>query len=169
VVNEHDVYLITTANNWGALITKASDINGKGTYEYHTEIDIVENEAMINDTIYGAIFCEIDTLSFKVKDGADTITYNIAFHNEPLPTGSRYFSDSRFTIYPNPCSDYIYFAQNKFKDKQTKTTIHTIDGKLVKTYVTSGNRIYVGNLKPGVYLIEIEIGDEKVRRKIVKI
>jgi hypothetical protein len=40
--------------------------------------------------------------------------------------------------------------------------------KLVKSYVTSGNRIYVGNLKPGVYLIEIEIGDEKVRRKIVK-
>jgi len=169
VVNEHDVYLITTANNWGALITKASDINGKGTYEYHTEIDIVENEAIINDTIYGDIFCDIDTLRFKVKEGADTITYNIAFHNEPLPTGSRYLSDSRFTIYPNPCSDYIYFSPDRFKDKQAKTIIYTMDARLVKSYVTNGNRIYVGDLKTGVYLMEIEIGDEKVRRKIVKI
>jgi hypothetical protein len=169
VVNEHDVYLITTANGWGAMITKASAINGKGTYDYHTEIDIVENEAIINDTIYGAIFCEIDTLSFKVKDGADTITYNIAFHNESLPTGSRYLSDSRLTLYPNPCSDYIYFAQNRFRNKQAKTAIYTMDGRLVKFYVTSGNRIYVGDLKTGVYLMEIEIGDEKVKRKIIKI
>lgn len=168
VVNEHDVYLITTAGGRGAIITKASDINGKGNYDYYQEVNIIDNEAIINDTIYGDIFCDIDTLSFKVKKDADTISYKIAFQNEPLPTESQYLSESQFKFYPNPCSNYIYFSQNILNNKAIECKLFTLDGRLIKSSKTFNNRMFVGDLKIGIYLMDVKIGDKEMKRKIVK-
>ena len=168
VVNEHDVYLITTANGWGAIITKASDINGKGNFDYYQEVNIIDNEAIINDTIYGDIFCDIDTLGFKVKKGADTISYKIAFQNEPLPTESRYLSEPQLKIYPNPCSNYICFTHNLLENVAIECTLYTIDGRLLKSSKTFDNRMFVGDINRGIYLLVIKIGDKEIKKRIVK-
>jgi hypothetical protein len=168
VVNEHDVYLITTANGWGAIITKASDINGKGSFKYYQEVKIIDNEAIINDTIYGDIFCDIDTLSFKIKKGADTISYKIAFQNEPLPTESQYLPEPEFKIYPNPCSSYIHFPQNIPVDIAIECKLYSTDGRLVKSSKTFDNKMFVGDINRGIYLLVIKIGDKEIRKRIVK-
>lgn len=166
VVNEHNVYLITSTNQGGVLITKASDNKRKNPNDYFG-FNIIENEAIINDTIYGDNFCDMDTLSFKVKDNADTISYKIAFQYEPLPTFSKYLLEPEYKIYPNPCSDYIYFSQN-ILDKGVECKLYSLDGRLVKSSVIIDNRMFIGNLKGGIYLMEIKIGDVKIKRKMVK-
>jgi hypothetical protein len=66
-----------------------------------------------------------------------------AFSTNPLPK-------PEISIYPNPCKDFIHINGN-FTD-ESKIEIWDISGKL-HIHCQYLNRIFVGDLKPGHYLI----------------
>ena len=80
LVNVHTGYLVTYWNNPQNLyITRVSDINNHSFSDSN-----INQDTIINDTIFGESFCNLDTLEFKIKNNNDTIDYKIAFIAKPL-------------------------------------------------------------------------------------
>lgn len=167
VIDEHNVYLITGANGGGPLITRASDTKSKMPADY-SDFIFNENEAIINDTISGNIFCGYDTLSFKVKDGADTITFKIALERNQLSNTAIELSVAPLEVYPNPCVDYIYFSENILKSQKVVCCLYSVEGSLVKSAEIVNNKLFVGDLQPGIYLMSINNRNAIITEKIIK-
>lgn len=167
VIDEHNVYLITGANGGGPLITRASDTKSKMPADY-SDFIFNENEAIINDTISGSNLCGSDTLSFKVKDGADTITYKIALVRNQLSNAAIELSVAPLEVYPNPCFDYIYFSENILKSQKVVCCLYSVEGSLVKSAEIVNNKLYVGDLQPGIYLMSTNNRNTIITGKIIK-
>ncbi len=70
-------------------------------------------------------------------------------------------------VYPNPVDDYLWFA---FGDEDRATiSIFDYTGQLVdQALVESGGSIYVGNLKPSVYVVRVQTDNKTISTKFVK-
>lgn len=166
LINEYNLYLITGANGTGPLITRASDIDSKYPQEY-SKFFTTENEIMIEDTIYGNSFCNYDALNFKIKEGADTINYIIKLKNEPLTTVSQIKSETLLELYPNPADDFINLVSARFGISNIR--ILNSSGINIKEFDDSNfNRLYIGDLKKGLYLIELKSGNNIQIGKFIK-
>lgn len=75
--------------------------------------------------------------------------------------------DNRAWIYPNPASDLIRLNVNR--DEEVTLNIYTIMGVLVKAQAVGPNDgpIEVGDLKNGVYLVEIETISYTEKQKLI--
>ena len=83
-------------------------------------------------------------------------------------TGTDNFSKyEAFSVYPNPTSDYI---QIDYKNRPFKTLgILSLDGKIVPVDINDpSDRIYIGNLPAGIYLLVIESENERHIQKFIK-
>lgn len=75
-------------------------------------------------------------------------------------------------IYPNPVADWLTITSKDAITLQGKTAaIYSADGKLVKTVVLSANneKLWLGNLNPGIYILRIGKKEEEQVFKLVKI
>ncbi|MFZ1305332.1 MAG: T9SS type A sorting domain-containing protein, partial [Ferruginibacter sp.] len=73
-------------------------------------------------------------------------------------------------IYPNPVNDYLNVSVPENADRQSLLSIFDAKGVLVRTINMTNNlqRIYVGNLPNGVYLIKLNNGEGNLSSKFVK-
>ncbi|MBE9481262.1 MAG: T9SS type A sorting domain-containing protein [Bacteroidetes bacterium] len=164
LVNQNTGYLVTTWDNPLALyISRVSDINTI----FITDSNI-NNDIIISDTIYGDPFCEMDTLSFKIKNNFDTISYYILLNVVPLNIQDISIK-SKASIYPNPVNDYFTFKNIEFMQSDNCITIYNYDGSFVKVLESSKKKnFYVGDLNTGIYLIEISNKQNKAIIKMIK-
>ncbi len=153
LINEYNLYLITGANGTGPLITRASNIDSKSPPEY-SKFFTTQNEIMIKDTIYGNSFCNLDKLSFRVKEGASTISYIFVLKNEPLTTVNQIKSATQLELYPNPADDFINLVSARLGKSHIR--ISNSSGRTIKEFDDYDfKRLYIGDLKKGLYLIEL--------------
>ncbi len=72
-------------------------------------------------------------------------------------------------IYPNPAKDELNIAIKGFRTLQGFGTLMSAEGKLVKTFVLTGNQtqLNVQDLQPGVYMLRIENAENVVIKRVV--
>jgi hypothetical protein len=72
-------------------------------------------------------------------------------------------------IYPNPAKDMVNIATKGFGTLQGFGTLMTADGKLVKTFVLTGNQtqLDVQDLQAGIYILRIETAENVVVKRLV--
>lgn len=68
-------------------------------------------------------------------------------------------------VYPNPVADYLTVELEKGEIQAIR--LFSIDGKLIETFMSS-DRIYLGNLPQGVYMINIETSSGVFVKKILR-
>ena len=164
IVNPNTGYLVTTWDNPTAVyITRVSDIDSR----FITD-NMIINDTIIADTIFGEPFCSINELDFKIKNGSDTVNYKIEFEIEPLGI-SDYHRYSGFKVFPNPAKDFIEIDNKEFLMGDCFIRIYNNLGCMVKEHkVANTNKLDIGDLETGVYLLEISNQDAKAFCKIIK-
>jgi hypothetical protein len=85
-------------------------------------------------------------------------------------TTKQVLTDYDFLIYPNPTYNKIYI---KIEDilLNSKLSVHTIDGKLIKLSVldTNINEIDLSNFASGMYVVAIATPKGIVNKKVIKL
>jgi hypothetical protein len=85
------------------------------------------------------------------------------------PVSAELISDiDNIVIYPNPAVDFVYIDGNI--DKEAKVEVIDFSGRLViRKQLCENNNLYVGHLKPGIYIMNISVsGSEVIRAKFKK-
>ena len=75
-------------------------------------------------------------------------------------------------LYPNPVLDWVSIESKEINTLQGKTVaIFSVEGKLIQTLLLSSNRekIWLGKLAAGIYLLKIGQGAEQQQLKLVKL
>ena len=73
----------------------------------------------------------------------------------------------KVAIYPNPVKDNLFFDT----DLDVKSaSVYSINGQLIKKASVSDNKIYVGDLQSGMYILNLESNDgTPIHRKFTKL
>jgi Secretion system C-terminal sorting domain len=162
LVNANTGYLVTTWDNpLNLYINRVSDIN----QSYFSDPNI-NQDTIINDTIFGESYCPIDYLEFKIQSSGDTIDYKIIFILEPLSIQGIIY-DREIGFYPNPSMDFIFF-QDTMRIANSEYKIAELSGKVIKTGVVDNNQIYIGDLRVGLYLIRLTKDGREYLGKVIK-
>lgn len=77
------------------------------------------------------------------------------------------FADFSIDIYPNPTVNLLYVETNQF-DAIKSVEIFDITGRSYETILNSDNSINVESLSAGVYLLEVETGQQKQSKRFIK-
>ena len=72
-------------------------------------------------------------------------------------------------IFPNPAKDVVNITIKGFRTLQGFGTLMTADGKLVKTFIITGNQtqLNVQDLQAGIYILRIESAESVVVKRLV--
>jgi hypothetical protein len=89
-------------------------------------------------------------------------------HYQTNVTDVKNMNSTQVQVFPNPANDKIivnfYPATN-----DATIRIFSIDGKICGTHnIVAGNETDISNLKPGIYILELNNGDSIVRERFVK-
>lgn len=111
-----------------------------------------------------------DTIMCIVNRRLMSLTYRdeaIRFVKNPPPflTTFEVGKDKDLKIYPNPVQD-ILNIQLGFNEKLQKVSVYSTDGRLVLT--GTDEKINIGFLSSGNYLIEVETNKNRYNKKIIK-
>ena len=72
-----------------------------------------------------------------------------------------------FQVFPNPFKNQLTVI-SPIREKSTRTSIYTSEGKLVKIFTPNQNIHDVSGLKPGIYILKIETSQNTFERKVIK-
>ncbi len=81
-----------------------------------------------------------------------------------IPTGIDASKDQSVRIYPNPSSSYVGFEEKtlyRFK-------VYNLNGKIVKSTESPHERVFIGDLKPGLYFLVGKTENSNLRGKFIK-
>jgi endonuclease I len=73
-----------------------------------------------------------------------------------------------FSIYPNPINGDVIYIKSKNNTEISVTRVYDITGKLVLQQANPTNEINVQGLQRGLYILQLQIGNETVNRKLIK-
>ncbi|MFM7216579.1 MAG: T9SS type A sorting domain-containing protein [Bacteroidota bacterium] len=156
VATSHIAYLVTQWNTPPQLyVCRCSDVPTavNATFIYDTSVNA---GLFATDTLSEADHCGQDSLLIQVRNGADTISYHIAFVQST--TGVSDFNSvasNALTVYPNPARDYLRHSSPDLIIQQA--SLLDAQGRTAKRYdqeSTSSDRYPVAGLPPGSYLLE---------------
>jgi len=71
-------------------------------------------------------------------------------------------------IYPNPVQDILLFDFNQNKNVKKRIIFDLLGKKVIEQNDNSYGEIYVGELKPGIYLMKIYVDDTIYQQKFIK-
>ncbi len=164
LINENTAFMLTSYEN-DLYLVRLSDIRK----QYLLMGMPPENNTSIQDTVFGEPMCPIDALHFKIQQADDIFNYTINFVVEPLST-DEILDYSKALIVPNPAQDYIHIRTTDRETNAKSIRIFTQLGKLVQTMeLAPYDRIFIGDLKPGIYFLEIQHAGRKEVLKFLKI
>jgi hypothetical protein len=78
----------------------------------------------------------------------------------------------KINIYPNPVSDWLLIEAKELATLQNQTALlYSVDGKLLEKFTLASNheKIWLGKLAPGIYLLTIGEGAAKKTFKVIKV
>lgn len=148
----------------GAIITSCTpNTNGNGynlTYTHSGQTDSV---------VYSWNNTGHFTFNFYTNSGVTTQNYNgttPCFLNTGLNTTS---SINQVAIYPNPTHDYFKILPNESFNKNNVVAIKIFNtsGALVMNTTKYIDKVSTSSLRPGVYIIKIELHDTTITKKLV--
>lgn len=84
----------------------------------------------------------------------------------PIVSSNDLFYTSTIELYPNPTKNKISISNNKY-GKILRFDIYNQNGQILNSRNFLNNEIDVSNLNPGLYIIEFEFENKKVRKKII--
>lgn len=103
---------------------------------------------------------------------SDGIEYK--FNNEncfqlPMPVAVDNLSTNpnSFNLYPNPANTH-FSIQNELNMPIKKVTVFDVKGSVLKAIEMPVEEMNIGDLKKGIYIIELEINEGMVYKKLVK-
>jgi hypothetical protein len=73
-----------------------------------------------------------------------------------------------FQMYPNPTNGNTVFFQTKNNATIDAISVYDISGKQVLQQTNISNKLDVQNLQQGMYILQLQIGNQTVTRKLVK-
>lgn len=129
------------------------------TYEIDGPATILENAITLNGTP-GTVTV---TVSQEGTENYSSVSSIISFEvtEKPLALGDEVFE---IKFYPNPVTDFLIIESQR----SISARLFNLHGKLIKQDLSQPGKIDMRILVPGVYLLEIVRGEQKVRRRIVK-
>lgn len=111
--------------------------------------------------------CNIDTLSFKIKNENDTINYKFKLNLKPLSIAEP--KSNEIEVFPNPAHDYIHLNSKEILTGDCFIRIYNNLGSLVNSYKLSDkDNFYIGDLPSGFYLLEFTNKSYRAICKIIK-
>jgi hypothetical protein len=75
---------------------------------------------------------------------------------------------SQVKLYPNPTEDRIYLDLGEFQNELISINIFNGTGQNIKSISTMNNEIELSGLPNGLYFFELNIGDKKLIKKVIK-
>lgn len=107
-----------------------------------------------------------------VNNCEDTVTQQILIKNPnyTIPSDIKENKQSKFSIFPNPTTDFVNIDMEESINLKYKLTIIDMFGKQVygNLLFDRQSKIDVSNLSRGVYIMEIRFTDWVSRRKFIK-
>jgi hypothetical protein len=73
-----------------------------------------------------------------------------------------------FSIYPNPTNGDIVYIQSKNNTEISEARVYDITGKLVIQQANPTNEINVQGLQRGLYILQLQIGNQTITKKLIK-
>jgi hypothetical protein len=106
------------------------------------------------------------TITFRSNESGRAGGFKL--HYQTNVTDVKNINSTQIQIFPNPASDKIivnfYPASN-----DATIRIFSIDGKICSSHnIISGNETDISNLKPGIYILELNNDDGIFRERFVK-
>ncbi|MEY8759372.1 zinc-dependent metalloprotease [Chryseobacterium tongliaoense] len=138
--------------------TLVASTPNNGTYSFNVPNGLgVSSNARIMIKAIDNVFLNINTADFTI--------------NSTLSVADLEKAENVFAIYPNP-SNGVFTIEAQVK-KNISYTVFSMDGKLIspkKDIHKSGKvseRVNLSDLPTGVYIIQVDIDDQKVSRKLI--
>ncbi|MCR4737454.1 MAG: choice-of-anchor J domain-containing protein [Bacteroidales bacterium] len=97
---------------------------------------------------------------FNTEDAQDAVCFYIQYSPE---TGIHHHTDKNIILYPNPTTDILYVEG---LTKECRYCVYSQTGQIVGEGIVV-SRIDVSKLLTGVYVLEMQVGKEIVRRKFI--
>jgi hypothetical protein len=129
-------------------------------------------------------FINMDQVMFKsTADNSGNATYDESYWNARNMTNTCdsymgqadfYVLDTEesevntFQIYPNPTNGNSVYIQTKNNTEITEARMYDITGKLVLQQANPSNKINVEGLQRGMYILQLQIGNQTVNKKLIK-
>ena len=182
-INDQDVYVI--GNTGLAVCTGVVDdsndtitgFNGNdaiGLFKNDVLIDII---GTLGD---GTTFASNTTLVRKANISIPNTTYtasewdtsasntctNLGMHTQTLSITT--FEGTTFQVYPNPVNGDIIYIQSNNSIEISTARIYDITGKKVLQQANPTNEINVQGLQRGLYILQLQIGNQIVNKKLIK-
>ncbi len=147
------------------LIWASTNTLGSYTYQWYFNGEPIETPAASpwifykSDMADGTYYCEVTN-----PDGCTKITDEFVWST----IGLKDVSLANIDIFPNPASGHI-MIEGVEVEKIDVITFHDITGKAVLQVNPNNNRIEIGELNQGIYLMEVSMTDgNKLSHKLVK-
>lgn len=182
-INDGDVYVIghgSLAICTGVVDDSNNTITG---FNGNDAIGLFKNDVLIDilGTLGdGSTYAENTTLVRKPSINSPNTTYtasewdsfpsntcdDLGMHTQTLNVAT--FEASEFSIYPNPTNGDFVYINTKNNVEITAISVFDIAGIQVISQNNSSNQINVGELQQGMYLLQLQIGNQTVTKKLIK-
>ena len=143
--------------------------------------------ANINNLFYFFGHLAGDTLLHTIPTTADSIPTGFTgtvYYDDPMdsiaPCAYSYpmvctvgineiASETTFNLYPNPASTTINIDLSELKNSTATINIYDVTGKIVKTISTTEKTLSIdrGELRSGIYFVQVIVADKVLSKKIV--
>jgi hypothetical protein len=78
------------------------------------------------------------------------------------------FEEEFFQLYPNPTNGNTVFFQTKNNATIDAINVYDISGKRVLQQTNISNQLNVQNLQQGIYILQLQIGNQTITKKLIK-
>ncbi|AXG71845.1 extracellular ribonuclease [Kordia sp. SMS9] len=183
MITDGDVYVI--ANTGLAVCTGAVDDSNDAItgFNGNDAIGLFKNDVLIDilGTLGdGGTYAQNTTLVRKPSVNAPNTTYtetewntfasntcdNLGAHTQTLSIAT--FEADAFSIYPNPTNGDIVYINTKNNVEVTAVQVYDITGKQVLTQNNASNQINVQRLQKGLYILQVQIDNQIITKKLMK-
>ncbi len=141
-----------------------------GEEEYaNFEVPIIYNDnGIASDSAFIYLVCAVDSATVANEE-AYYVFDEFKFSNNALSVAN--FKAPSINIYPNPSSHQINI-QTGVDARLEEVQLFDITGKLIEqqsSLLSSNHTLDIAHLAAGVYFIDVKIGQDVIREKIIKI
>ncbi len=71
----------------------------------------------------------------------------------------------QISVFPNPATDYLKISP---VDGVGSVKIYSLDGQELMSTVLNNNQLDISSLRNGIYIVQIETGEQVYRQKFIK-
>lgn len=180
---ENNAASVVVTNELATCIGLYSTLNTSTSFAYASDYIPFENNGEIITGLYESnetphahqstdVIANMDiNYLYEVTKGTIGAVLHFAIANESLSVNEYGELDDKINIFPNPTNDILTLNFSDEYDMPIHCKLVDLNGKVVyaETFnsVNNTHQILMKNISTGVYLLEVEIGFQKLNKKII--